>query len=83
MTIDKHASELVQDGLMRVDEAARFLGISRGSLYNLMGGGLLPFVKIGRSRRIPRRAVVDLAASSLRGECVKGESPKLVQEASS
>ena len=58
---------LVSDGLMRVQEAARFLGLSRASVYQLMDRGELPWVKLGRARRIPRRAVVDLAAKSLRG----------------
>jgi excisionase family DNA binding protein len=57
----------VADGLMTVPEAARFLSISRSKLYVMMDEGDLRFVKIGRSRRIPRRAVVDLAARGLRG----------------
>jgi excisionase family DNA binding protein len=59
--------DIVEDGLMTVQEAAQFLSISRGSLYNLMTTGELPFAKVGRSRRIPRRAVIDLAARSLQG----------------
>ena len=58
---------LVSDGLMTVREAAEFLRLSRSSVYALMGHGELAFVKLGRSRRIPRRALVELAASGLRG----------------
>ena len=58
---------LVEDGLMKVAEAAAFLSLSRATLYTLMDRGELPFVKIGRSRRIPKRAVVELAALGLRG----------------
>ncbi len=58
---------LVADGLMTVREAAQFLRLSRSSVYALMDHGELAFVKLGRSRRIPRRALVELAASGLRG----------------
>ncbi len=58
---------LVEDGLLKVSEAAAFLRLSRSSLYTLMEQGELPFVKLGRSRRIPKRAIVELAARGLRG----------------
>jgi excisionase family DNA binding protein len=56
---------LVEDGLVDVNEAADFLGISRSAIYNLMGRGELPFAKIGGSRRIPRRSLRELAAKCL------------------
>lgn len=59
--------QLVADGLMLVLEAARFLKVSRSTVYELMDTGLLVYVKLGRARRIPRRAVVELAAANLRG----------------
>jgi len=59
------AQELVVDGLEKIKDAATFLRISVASLYKMMDRGELPFVKIGRSRRIPRRALVELAASNL------------------
>ena len=58
---------LCGDGLLTVREAAEFLSISRSKLYEMMDNGELPFVKLGRSRRVPRRAVVELAARELRG----------------
>ncbi|MBL8798911.1 MAG: helix-turn-helix domain-containing protein [Planctomycetia bacterium] len=57
--------ELLQDGLEKVPEAARFLCLSRSKVYQLMDRGELPYVQLGRSRRIPRRALVQLAASHL------------------
>jgi excisionase family DNA binding protein len=54
---------MVADGLMRVAEVAEFLSLSRAAVYQMMGRGELPFVKIGRSRRVPRRAVVEFAVS--------------------
>ena len=56
---------LVNDGLLKVPVAAQFLGISIAKLYQLMERGGLAYVKLGRSRRIPRRALVDLAAKNL------------------
>ena len=64
-------SDLVADGLQRIPEAAEFLGVSRSLIYRLINEGLLPTVRIGRSRRIPIRAVHELAATNL----VRSESP--------
>ncbi|MFI5365947.1 MAG: helix-turn-helix domain-containing protein [Candidatus Binatia bacterium] len=60
-------TELVRDGLAGLGEAERFLGVSRSTIYVLMESGQLPYVKIGRARRIPRRALVQLAADNVRG----------------
>ncbi len=64
---EPYGEELVADGLFTVAEAASFLRLSRSNLYVLMERGELAFVKLGRSRRIPRRALVELAAGGLRG----------------
>ena len=42
-----------------VSEAAPLLSISRARLYELLGDGTIPSVKIGRSRRIRREALVE------------------------
>ena len=39
--------------LVTLPEAARFLSVSRGSLYDLLTTGQLASVHIGRSRRVP------------------------------
>ena len=58
-------SALLQDGLVGIQEACRFLAVSRSKLYELMDQRELPFVKIGSARRIPRRALVEFAAAHL------------------
>ena len=58
-------AELMADGLDRIPDAAQFLKVSATTIYQLMSNGRLPFVKIGKCRRIPHKAVVDLAATSL------------------
>jgi excisionase family DNA binding protein len=55
--------ELVREGLVRIDEAMEFLSVSRASLYRLIDEGSLPTVKLACSRRIPRRALIDFAAT--------------------
>jgi excisionase family DNA binding protein len=57
--------ELVLDGLDRVGEVARFLKLSVSTIYGFMDRGELPYVKIGKARRIPHKAVVELAANGL------------------
>ena len=63
---DETAADMVEDGLMTVMEAAAFLRLSRSKLYGLMDAGELRYVKLGRSRRVPRRCVIELAARALR-----------------
>lgn len=58
---------LVADGLLTVAEAGAFLRVSRAAIYVMMQDGTLAFVKLGRCRRIPRRALVEVAAAGLRG----------------
>jgi len=41
----------------RVPEFARHFAISRSKVYELIAAGQIETVSIGRSRRIPRRAV--------------------------
>ena len=49
---------LADDGFVAVAEAAQFLGLSRAKVYQIMESGQLPFAKFGKSRRIPRRALL-------------------------
>jgi excisionase family DNA binding protein len=59
---------LLRDGLMTIQEATAFLRLSRSTVYGLMDRGELPYVRIGSSRRIPRRGLIHLAANHLEGE---------------
>jgi excisionase family DNA binding protein len=51
--------DMLADGLVTVTEAATFLGVGRTTVYVLMDSGQLHFVKIGKCRRIPKRALAD------------------------
>jgi excisionase family DNA binding protein len=44
-------------GLLRVEEAAEWLGLGRTKAYELVYRGILPSVTIGRSRRVPVAAL--------------------------
>jgi excisionase family DNA binding protein len=59
--------DLVSSGLTTVKEASGFLNLSRGMIYKLMETGQLRYVRIGRTRRIPKLALVNLAKDSLIG----------------
>jgi hypothetical protein len=59
--------ELVRDGLVTIEGAMEFLDISRTSLYRLINEGALPTVKLACARRVPRRALLQLAASHVVG----------------
>jgi hypothetical protein len=59
------ATDLVADGVLSVAESMQFTKLSRAELYNLMGAGRLTFVKHGKRRLIPKRALVQLLAYGL------------------
>lgn len=73
--MDDNSIKLVDSGLARIDEGCRFLGISRAKLYEIMERGELPYVKIGRSRRLPRQALKEFAAQRLVGRAGAKDSP--------
>jgi len=49
--------DLMAEGLLNPKEAANFLGIGRAKVYEFMASLDLPYVKLGRSRRIPKVAL--------------------------
>jgi predicted DNA-binding transcriptional regulator AlpA len=56
---------IVQEGLVTIETAMDFLDMSRASLYRLINDGTLPTIKLIGARRIPRRALIELAASRI------------------
>lgn len=60
-------AELLGDGLVTVEAAARFLAVSRSTIYVLLGRGDLPSLKLGKARRIPKRGLVDYATRQIQG----------------
>jgi excisionase family DNA binding protein len=61
----ERVKSLLDDGLLSINEACKFLGLSRSTLYKLMDSGDLQYCQIGGTRRLPRRALVELAARFL------------------
>jgi excisionase family DNA binding protein len=57
--------DLLANGLQRVKEVAKFCGVSRAQVYRLMENGELPYVKLGKCRRIPQRAVLEMVNRNL------------------
>jgi excisionase family DNA binding protein len=54
--------------LVRVEEAARLLGIGRTTVYDLLRSGRLRSIKIGRRRLVPVEAVAEVIAAFEKGE---------------
>lgn len=60
-------NSITSDGLEKIGDAARFLSISRSMVYKLIARGVLPSVRLGGSRRVPVRAVRELARDNIIG----------------
>jgi excisionase family DNA binding protein len=67
MQTNDSTTDILADGMLTVGAAAEFLSVGRTTIYGAMDSGQLAYVKIGRSRRIPRRALVAFAAANLTG----------------
>lgn len=61
------AEELLAQGALSIGDAAKFSALSRSELYQLMTSGALVFVKHGKRRLIPKKALIKLLAEGLRG----------------
>ena len=63
------------DRLVKLQEAMMLLSVSRATLYNLMDAGQLPYVKLGRSRRMPLSALRELIRRNTRPGSVGAREP--------
>ena len=70
--MQKHVEDKLSGGnppdsgdLIRISEAARTLSVSRSFVYTLMDRRELAYVRLGKSRRIPRQALRNLIADNL------------------
>ena len=57
-TTESGGADLMSDGVLPVPAAAQFMGISRSTLYELLGTGELVSIKIRGKRVVPRKALV-------------------------
>lgn len=55
-------AQSTQPLLLRIEEAARLLGLGRSTVYELLYKGVLPSVHIGTARRIPLAALMQWIA---------------------
>jgi excisionase family DNA binding protein len=62
---------LVNDEMFTVRQASERTTWCRTKLYDMMNNGQLAFIRVGRSRRIPRSALADLLARGFVPACPK------------
>ena len=62
MKVNVRELELIEGGFERAGDVARLLSVSRSTVYTLMDRGDLPYIKVGKCRRIPRDAVLAYVA---------------------
>jgi len=58
-------AKLVEDGLERIDDAAKFLAISPGKLRAMIRQRTISVVRVGRAVRVSRKALIAFAAAKL------------------
>jgi len=56
--IPESADDFTHPVLLHVIEAARVLALSRARVYQLIAAGELPHIRIGKSVRVPRAALL-------------------------
>lgn len=63
MTAEKPQEQpTIEPLLVRVEEAARILSLSRSTIYEMMDAGELPSIRRGTARRIPVAALREWVA---------------------
>src|SRR5262245_45212515 len=63
------------DRLLDILEASAFLRVSRSKIYLLMRSGELPYVKLGKCRRVSMMALRELVTAHTHGSEEPAESP--------
>ncbi len=58
--------QMLDEGLSTVREATAYTRLSRAFLYHMMERGDLAYVKVGRRRLIPKRALFEFLLRGLR-----------------
>lgn len=66
--------------LLTAEEAGEVLSIGRTAIYELMARGLLESVSIGRSRRIPARALSEFVERLRSSTCPMNHPPDRIRE---
>ena len=64
----------LDSGLQPINKVARFLSLSRSKVYSLMETGELPYVKLGKSRRVRWEDVLAARCPQHRGALRVGTS---------
>jgi excisionase family DNA binding protein len=59
---ESRQEQMVEPLLVRVEEAARILSLSRSTIYEMMDAGEIPSVRRGTARRIPVAALREWVA---------------------
>jgi excisionase family DNA binding protein len=67
MRTESTENELLTEGALQINDAVTWSGIGRSKLYMAMAEGDLSYVRVGKRRLIPKRALRDYLASRL--EC--------------
>jgi excisionase family DNA binding protein len=62
--------DVLDGGLVKISEAAEMLRLSRSKVYQLMDAGQIPYLKMGKNRRIARQSLTDYVKRSMVGSVV-------------
>jgi excisionase family DNA binding protein len=63
---------VVAGGLLKIAEAANLAALSKSKIYLLLNDGTLPSVRVGRTRRIPRNALLRYLKSQICASTTEG-----------
>lgn len=58
--------ELLADGVLSPNAAAKFIDVCRSIIYRYMKNGTLPYLELDEGRRIPKRALIQFLDSRLK-----------------